>query len=104
MSLASQPSLDAWFGAREWALRNASESHGWISRQDYEEKGGEYLSEHCTSNIFIPMWISKPAARSNELSLSAAEHAQDISASTTSLNTDVACDPHSGASGVTVPQ
>ncbi|XP_034162223.2 actin-related protein 5 [Pangasianodon hypophthalmus] len=104
VTLASQPSLDAWFGAREWALRNAAGSHGWISRQDYEEKGGEYLSEHCSSNIFIPMWISKPAARSNELSYSATEHAQDVSVSTTSLNTDVTCDPNSGTSGVTVSQ
>lgn len=102
--MASQPSLDAWFGAREWALRNASVSYGWISRQDYEEKGGEYLSEHCTSNIFIPMLISKPAARSNELSCSATEHAQDVSTSSTRLNTGVACDSNSGTSGVTVSQ
>lgn len=102
--MASQLSLDAWFGAREWALRNVAGSHGWISRQDYEEKGGEYLSEHCSSNIFIPMWISKPIARSNELSFSLSEHAQDVSASTTSLNTDVACDPNSETSGVTVLQ
>ncbi|TTL25876.1 Actin-related protein 5 [Bagarius yarrelli] len=100
VSLASQPSLDAWLGAREWALRNPPESHGWISRQDYEEKGGEYLSEHCASNIFIPMWISKPAVRSNELFHSATEHTQDFS--TTSLNTDVTLDPNSGISEVVV--
>lgn len=35
-------------------------AEGWISRQDYEEKGGEYLSEHCASNLFIPMKITKP--------------------------------------------
>ncbi|XP_027026807.1 actin-related protein 5 isoform X1 [Tachysurus fulvidraco] len=104
VSLASQPSLDAWFGAREWALKNESESHGWITRQDYEEKGGEYLSEHCTSNIFIPMCISKPAARSNELSFSTTEYAQDVCTSTISLNTDVACEPNSGTSGITVSQ
>lgn len=104
VSLASQPSLDAWFGAREWALKNESESHGWITRQDYEEKGGEYLSEHCASNIFIPMCISKPAARSNELSFSATEYAQDVCTSTISLNTDVACEPNSGTSGITVFQ
>lgn len=100
--MASRPSLDAWFGAREWALRNVTGSHGWISRQDYEEKGGEYLSEHCSSNVFIPMWLSKPAARSNELSFLATEHAQDISASAPSLNTDVVCDPNSDSSGVTL--
>ncbi|KAI4824341.1 hypothetical protein KUCAC02_012863 [Chaenocephalus aceratus] len=26
----------------------------------YEEKGGEYLSEHCASNLFIPMKLVKP--------------------------------------------
>lgn len=35
-------------------------AEGWISRQEYEEKGGEYLSEHCASNVFIPMKIAKP--------------------------------------------
>lgn len=102
VSSASRPSLDAWFGAREWAVKNEAESQGWISRQDYEEKGGEYLSEHCSSNIFIPMRISKPTARSNETSFSATEHALDVSASDTSLNTDLACEPSSGTSGVTV--
>lgn len=102
--MASQPSSDAWCGAREWALKNASESEGWISRQDYEEKGGEYLSKHCSSNIFIPMRISKPAARSNELTFSATEQAQDISVLNTDLNTDVACDPNSETLVVTVSQ
>lgn len=63
--MASQLSLDAWYGARDWALKHVptemgAAAEGWISRQDYEEKGGEYLSEHCASNIFIPMKITKP--------------------------------------------
>lgn len=65
MTLASRPALDAWFGARDWALehlpsREGAAAQGWISRQEYEEKGGEYLSEHCASNVFIPMKITKP--------------------------------------------
>lgn len=62
VTMASQLSLDAWFGARDWALEHpaAGGAEGWISRQDYEEKGGEYLSEHCASNAFIPMRITKP--------------------------------------------
>ncbi|KAA0716172.1 Actin-related protein 5 [Triplophysa tibetana] len=55
VSQADAGGLDSWFGAREWALRNPSGGRGWISRQDYEEKGGEYLSEHCASNVFIPI-------------------------------------------------
>ncbi|XP_041861024.1 actin-related protein 5 [Melanotaenia boesemani] len=62
VTMASRPALDAWYGARDWALEHPPEAgaEGWISRQDYEEKGGEYLSEHCASNAFIPMKIAKP--------------------------------------------
>ncbi|XP_068997129.1 actin-related protein 5 [Embiotoca jacksoni] len=62
VTMASQPALDAWYGARDWALAHppGGAAEGWISRQDYEEKGGEYLSEHCASNVFIPMKIAKP--------------------------------------------
>ncbi|GAA6220051.1 actin-related protein 5 [Lates japonicus] len=63
VTMASQPALDAWYGARDWALEHppgGGAAEGWISRQEYEEKGGEYLSEHCASNAFIPMKIAKP--------------------------------------------
>ncbi|XP_023283145.1 actin-related protein 5 isoform X2 [Seriola lalandi dorsalis] len=72
VTMASQPALDAWYGARDWALEHppGGEAEGWISRQDYEEKGGEYLSEHCSSNVFIPMKLAKPvAARPTESSI-----------------------------------
>ncbi|XP_056130917.1 actin-related protein 5 [Lampris incognitus] len=66
VTMASRPALDAWYGARDWALEHLPGGggggvEGWISRQDYEEKGGEYLSEHCASNLFIPMMIARPA-------------------------------------------
>ncbi|XP_040902370.1 actin-related protein 5 [Toxotes jaculatrix] len=63
VTMASQLALDAWCGARDWALEHppgGGAAEGWISRQDYEEKGGEYLSEHCASNAFIPMKLAKP--------------------------------------------
>ncbi|KAM9342231.1 actin-related protein 5 [Pholidichthys leucotaenia] len=65
VTVASRPDLDAWYGARDWALEHppgaeGGGGEGWISRQDYEEKGGEYLSEHCASNVFVPMKIAKP--------------------------------------------
>ncbi|XP_037629355.1 actin-related protein 5 [Sebastes umbrosus] len=65
VTMASQPALDAWYGARDWALEHppggeGGAAEGWISRQEYEEKGGEYLSEHCSSNVFVPMKIVKP--------------------------------------------
>lgn len=63
--MASRPALDAWYGARDWALEHlptgGGGAEGWISRQDYEEKGGEYLSEHWASNTFVPMKLAKPA-------------------------------------------
>eukprot|EP00064_Thunnus_orientalis_P019559 superscaffoldBa00004946_g19682 len=76
VTMASRPALDAWYGARDWALEHlpagggGGAAEGWISRQDYEEKGGEYLSEHCASNLFIPMKIAKPVpARPTEPSV-----------------------------------
>ncbi|XP_077575495.1 actin-related protein 5 [Stigmatopora nigra] len=72
VTMATQPTLSAWLGARDWALEHppgAGEA-GWISRQDYEEKGGEYLSEHDASNIFVPIKIYKtPPARPSEPSV-----------------------------------
>ncbi|XP_034552715.1 actin-related protein 5 isoform X2 [Notolabrus celidotus] len=65
VTMALRPSLDAWYGARDWALEHLPgeggvSTEGWISRQDYEEKGGEYLSEHCASNVFVPIKLTKP--------------------------------------------
>ncbi|XP_068454146.1 actin-related protein 5 [Clinocottus analis] len=75
VTMASRPALDAWYGARDWALQHppggeGGAAEGWISRQEYEEKGGEYLSEHRASNVFVPMKITKPApARPTEPSV-----------------------------------
>ncbi|XP_050975850.1 actin-related protein 5 isoform X2 [Labeo rohita] len=66
VSLAQRPALDAWYGACEWALTNSAEAQGWISRHDYEENGGEYLKEHCASNIFIPMKLNKPSSATKQ--------------------------------------
>ncbi|KAL4646320.1 actin-related protein 5 [Arapaima gigas] len=72
VEMASKPALDAWCGACEWALQNAPGGSGWISRQDYEEKGGEYLSEHCSSNVFLPMRIAKPPPKTSEAAIAPA--------------------------------
>ncbi|KAM8947091.1 actin-related protein 5 [Pelodytes ibericus] len=64
VSVASNPILDAWHGASEWALQNLEGEEGWITRQDYEEKGGEYLKEHCASNSFTAIHLPKPPPRS----------------------------------------
>ncbi|MBN3280352.1 ARP5 protein, partial [Polyodon spathula] len=66
VSMASNPVLDAWYGARDWALLYTDREEGWITRSDYEEKGGEYLKEHCASNTFIPMSIAKQTPKAPE--------------------------------------
>lgn len=64
--LASSPILDAWYGARDWAVEHMTREEGWITRKDYEEKGGEYLKEHCASNVYVPIRLPKQAPRTTE--------------------------------------
>ncbi|NXC12041.1 ARP5 protein, partial [Corythaeola cristata] len=64
--LASSPVLDAWYGARDWAVEYTTREEGWITRKDYEEKGGEYLKEHCASNVYVPIRLPKQAPRTTE--------------------------------------
>ncbi|XP_004482330.1 actin-related protein 5 [Dasypus novemcinctus] len=66
VQLASNPVLDAWYGARDWALDYLDDDKVWITRKEYEEKGGEYLKEHCASNIYVPIRLPKQASRSSE--------------------------------------
>lgn len=48
---AGDPVLDAWHGAREWAHDTLHTKKHFVTRAEYEEKGGEYLIEHCASNM-----------------------------------------------------
>ena len=48
----ANPSLDAWNGARKFALSPQLTS-GSITRADYEEMGEGYLREHRASNIYF---------------------------------------------------
>lgn len=50
---ATDPILDAWHGARKWSLLPNLTQRS-ITLSDYEEKGGDYLREHCASNRYIP--------------------------------------------------
>ena len=48
---AKDPVLDAWRGAAKWA--GSSESRqAFVSRQEWMEKGGEYIREHNLGNVF----------------------------------------------------
>ncbi|XP_060045953.1 actin-related protein 5 isoform X2 [Erinaceus europaeus] len=66
VQLASNPVLDAWYGARDWALDHLEDNEVWITRKDYEEKGGEYFKEHCASNIYVPIRLPKQASRASD--------------------------------------
>lgn len=66
VQLASNPVLDAWYGARDWALDHLDDVEAWVTRKDYEEKGGEYFKEHCASNIYVPIRLPKQASRASE--------------------------------------
>lgn len=48
---AKDPVLDAWKGAASWA-RTAESRNAFVSREEYLEKGGEYLREHNLGNVF----------------------------------------------------
>lgn len=50
---ASNLSLDAWFGMRQWATSLPNLNNVSTTRQDYDEKGGEYLKEHQLSNPYV---------------------------------------------------
>ncbi|KAM9956760.1 hypothetical protein ACTFIW_000293 [Dictyostelium discoideum] len=46
--------LDAWLGARKWCLDNQDNwSNVSISKQDYQEKGYDYIKSHFASNLSL---------------------------------------------------
>ncbi|XP_011506105.1 PREDICTED: actin-related protein 5 isoform X2 [Ceratosolen solmsi marchali] len=53
VNIAKNTSLDAWYGARDFALSGSLPEY-LVSRKDYEEKGGEYLKVHSVSNVYTP--------------------------------------------------
>lgn len=49
---AKNPIFDAWNGAAQWASKKESRQH-FVSREEYLEKGGEYIKEHNLGNAFV---------------------------------------------------
>ncbi|KAK7094383.1 hypothetical protein V1264_005955 [Littorina saxatilis] len=62
ISVADNPVLDAWTGARRWAMSPRLPQSS-ITYQQYQEMGEGYITEHRASNCFFPT----PAARPKEL-------------------------------------
>ncbi|CAL8581431.1 Actin-related protein 5 [Xanthoria parietina] len=46
---AKDPILDAWRGAAQWAA-GAESNQRFVTREDYQEKGSEYMKEHNLGN------------------------------------------------------
>lgn len=51
--MAQDPLLDAWKGAASWARDKPTIRKAFITKADYEEKGGDYLREHSYGNAAI---------------------------------------------------
>jgi len=52
VTLASNPAMDAWRGARKFASNFHDEDKYFITKFDYEEYGPDILREHFCSNKF----------------------------------------------------
>lgn len=48
---AQDPVLDAWKGAAKWASTRESRS-SFITREEFQEKGGDYIKEHNLGNLY----------------------------------------------------
>ncbi|OQV12223.1 Actin-related protein 5 [Hypsibius exemplaris] len=51
VSVAGNPSLDAWIGAADWAASTPLDQ-GFLSRKDYLEHGRDYFKDHKLSNKY----------------------------------------------------
>ncbi|KAF4553629.1 Actin-like protein 3 [Elsinoe fawcettii] len=49
---AKDPVLDAWKGAAAWASNTTRSAPAFVSKEEYAEKGAEYLKEHNLGNAF----------------------------------------------------
>ncbi|KAK3049384.1 Actin-related protein 5 [Extremus antarcticus] len=48
---AQDPVLDAWKGAAKWA-EGEGRGQGFVTREEWQEMGGEYMKEHRLGNVF----------------------------------------------------
>lgn len=48
---AKDPLLDAWKGAAKWAGSRESRNH-FVTREEFQEKGGDYIKEHSLGNLY----------------------------------------------------
>ncbi|KAJ8681138.1 hypothetical protein QAD02_016925 [Eretmocerus hayati] len=53
VNVAENTKLDAWYGARDFALSGSLPEY-LVTRKEYEERGGEFFKTHSASNLYIP--------------------------------------------------
>lgn len=53
ITIARNPTLDAWFGAKDFSTSHNFEET-YITRAAYDEMGAEYLNIHRASNMYSP--------------------------------------------------
>jgi len=58
--ISEDPVLSSWRGASDWASKPDNISSGFMSKEEYEEKGDGYFKEHFASNIYTPTPIKIP--------------------------------------------
>lgn len=59
IKLATNPTLDAWHGARKFATTGNNVNSFSVNKAEYEEKGGEFLKENCLSNRYYKTPLEK---------------------------------------------
>ncbi|KAL1139299.1 hypothetical protein AAG570_006285 [Ranatra chinensis] len=52
--LSSSPSINAWLAARDLARDSRILEQCLVTKQEYHEKGGEYIKDHSISNPYFP--------------------------------------------------
>ncbi|CAG7724135.1 unnamed protein product [Allacma fusca] len=50
---AQNPLLDTWYGMRQFAVDGRNRKY-FVTKSEFEEKGGEYFKEHSASNKYFP--------------------------------------------------
>lgn len=50
---AKDPLLDSWHGMYKWANNEQDSKNGYVTKEDYEEYGAEYIKEHGLGNVSL---------------------------------------------------
>lgn len=63
VTVADHPILDAWKGSNAWINIAENLQNFSVTKQDYDEKGNEYLNEHIASNQYFPTPSLQPVIK-----------------------------------------